>query len=118
MSILDDVLVNAKSAAEVVGKKAENIYDISRLKFTANGLNNEIGKKMQELGQLAYTDLKDNESAPQAVKEKIDEITGLYDELASVTRLISQTKNKQICAQCGRENLKESVYCNICGSKL
>ena len=45
MGILDDVMVNVKSAASTVSKKTNSIVDYSKLKFTASGLSNEIRKK-------------------------------------------------------------------------
>ena len=44
MGLLDDVMVNVKSAANSVGKKTNEIVDYSKLRFTASGLNNEIRK--------------------------------------------------------------------------
>ena len=51
MGLLDDVMVNVKSAANSVGKKTNEIVDYSKLRFTASGLNNEIRKKYQTLGE-------------------------------------------------------------------
>ena len=58
MGLLDDVMVNVKSAANSVGKKTNEIVDYSKLRFTASGLNNEIRKKYQTLGEEVYTSTK------------------------------------------------------------
>ena len=39
MGILDDVVINAKSAAEAVGKKAGQIVDVSKLRINVAELN-------------------------------------------------------------------------------
>ena len=39
MGILDDVVVNAKSAAEAVGKKAGQLVDVSKLRINLAELN-------------------------------------------------------------------------------
>ena len=44
MGILDDVVINAKTAAEAVGKKAGQIVDVSKLRFNVAELNAEIRK--------------------------------------------------------------------------
>ena len=55
MGILDDVVINAKPAAEAVGKKAGQIVDVSKLRFNVAELNAEM------LGE-GYTEL---ETAPE-----------------------------------------------------
>ena len=46
MGILDDVMINAKTAAEAVGKKAGQIVDVSKLRF------NVAEGKMAEIDEL------------------------------------------------------------------
>ena len=42
MGIFDDVVMNAKSAVNVVGKKAEQLVDLSKLKYAESGIHHEI----------------------------------------------------------------------------
>ena len=44
MSVFDDILTTAKNAADVVGKKAIQVKDISRLRLSIIELNKEIGR--------------------------------------------------------------------------
>lgn len=52
MGILDDVVINVKSAAEFVGNKAGQIVDISKLRINISELNNEITKKYTSLASI------------------------------------------------------------------
>ena len=45
MGILEDVVINAKSAANAVGKSATKLYDLSKLKVSAADLNGDINKR-------------------------------------------------------------------------
>lgn len=54
MGILDDVVINAKSAAEAVGKKAGQIVDVSKLRINVAELNAEISKRYEALGEYVY----------------------------------------------------------------
>ncbi len=54
MSVLDDMIVNAKSAADAVGKTASKLVDISKLRISAADLNAEINKKYEALGRAVY----------------------------------------------------------------
>ena len=51
MSILDDVLVNMKSAAEVAGQAANRLVDVSRLRMAAAEVRTELDKTYKKLGQ-------------------------------------------------------------------
>ena len=50
MGLFEDVVINAKSAANAVGKKAGQLVDVSKLKISAAELNNEINKKYEQGG--------------------------------------------------------------------
>ena len=54
MGIFDDVVVNAKSAAQTVGKMAGQFVDMSKLRINMAELNGEITKRYQELGRFIY----------------------------------------------------------------
>ena len=47
MGIFDDVVVNAKSAAQTVGKMAGQFVDMSKLRINMAELNGEITKRYQ-----------------------------------------------------------------------
>ncbi len=54
MSIFDDVVINAKSAAEAVGRKAGQLVDVSKLRIGAAEVNAELTKRYETLGQYVY----------------------------------------------------------------
>ena len=57
MGLLEDVVINAKSAVTVVSEKAGKIVDISKLRINAAELNNEINKRYESLGRVVYLSL-------------------------------------------------------------
>lgn len=73
MGIFDDVVVNAKSAAQTVGKMAGQFVDMSKLRINMSELNGEITKRYQELGRFIY-EAKKAGSADEA--ELADQIAG------------------------------------------
>ena len=54
MGILEDVLLNAKSAVDTVGKKAGKVIDVSKLTIASADLKTEISKKCEILGRVTY----------------------------------------------------------------
>lgn len=118
MGILDDAVVNAKAAATAVGKKAENIIDVSKLKLTETGIKNNVDKKMQALGCLVYKLEKEGALSSSAIAELYNEITELNEQLEATRSLIAKTKNKILCSSCGAEIDNDVAFCCRCGSKV
>lgn len=118
MGLLDDVMVNVKSAANSVGKKTNEIVDYSKLRFTASGLNNEIRKKYQTLGEEVYTSTKIGSEDTKSIELLIREIDELKAQLQSTKGQITYAKNKIICPVCKAELNKDSLFCNKCGAKI
>ena len=118
MGLLDDVMVNVKSAANSVGKKTNEIVDYSKLRFTASGLNNEIRKKYQTLGEEVYTSTKIGSEDTKSIELLIKEIDELKAQLQATKEQITYAKNKIICPVCKAELNKDSLFCNKCGSKI
>ena len=117
-SFFDDAVVNAKAAASAVSKKAVTFYDASRHKLSAAEIRGEINKKLKELGKIAYksevhgTDLF-------AEKEKlISDIKELIESLNVINGHIAAIKSQRKCPQCEARVPKNSIFCNICGTKL
>lgn len=118
MGMFDDVVVNAKAAANAFSKKAGNIYDISKLKFNANSIKGEINKKCQELGEMVYESKLKGGSSQQLIDAKIDEIKALKDDLTAINELLATAKNLMICPACSAVIAKDSVFCNKCGIRI
>ena len=77
MGILDDVVVNAKSAAEAVGKKAGQLVDVSKLRINVAELNAEISKRYEALGEYVY------ETCRETLAEDAEAVGKMAAETAS-----------------------------------
>lgn len=118
MSIFEDVLVNAKSAANVVGKKAGQLVDVSKLRISAADLNNELSKRFETLGRVVYNAQKNGTDASEAMQENMAAIEDLYEQLDAINQQLTALRNKSLCKQCGAENPQDALYCNYCGARL
>lgn len=118
MGLLEDVVINAKSAVTVVGKKASQIVDISKLRISAAELNNEINKRFESLGRVVYDAKKTDNSAEELISECVTAIDDLYEQLDAVNEQISAIRNRTVCKVCGEENPQGASYCCKCGTKL
>lgn len=118
MGLLEDVVVNAKSAVNVMGKTAGKIVDISKLRFSAAELNGEISKRYESLGRMVYDAQKTDNDATDLVRECVVAIDDLYEQLDAVNEQISAMRNRTVCKGCGAENPQSANYCSKCGKKL
>ena len=116
--LFDDVVVNAKAAATAVSKKANDVYDASKNKFTASEIRSDINKKLRELGVLTYKSQIHGLDLSEKISKTITEITDLRETLNVINQHIAETKNQKKCPHCQAKIPKNSLFCNICGEKL
>lgn len=118
MSIFDDVVVNARSAADVIGKKATKLADSTKLTILAADLKAEIAKKSEILGRVVYVSRVSGKSYEKSISELIETITDLKEQLEAVETQLADAKNRKKCPVCGMTNSRTAVFCNRCGEKI
>lgn len=118
MGILEDLLLNAKTAVDSVGKKAGKVIDISKLNLTAADIKSEISKKFEILGRIVFEQKTTNKNYDKSIEELVEKIKTLNEQLESINEAIENTKQKSKCSSCGTYNVKGAVFCNKCGEKL
>lgn len=117
-NFFDDVVVNVKAAATAVSKKANDVYGTSKQKISAAEMRSEINSKLRELGALTYKSVIHDIDVSEQSEQLISEIKELKDNLKVINEHIASAKNQKKCPQCGSVLAKNSIYCNICGTKL
>ena len=118
MGVFEDVVINAKTAATAVGKKAGQIVDLSKLRFNAAEINKEIEYNFEALGRLVYDAEKNGEDASALIGECVAEIDALFEQLDAIHGQIAVLKKRVKCKNCGYENSQGAIFCNRCGKKL
>ncbi len=118
MGILDDVVINAKSAAQTVGKMAGQFVDMSKLRINLSELNGEINRRYQELGQYIYESKKAGTTEEAELADKIAGIDDLYAQFATVSAQLAALQNKVTCPGCGKQMDLDATFCSHCGMKL
>ena len=94
MGIFDDVVVNAKSAAQTVGKMAGQFVDMSKLRINMSELNGEITKRYQELGRFIYEAKKAGSADEAELADQIAGIDDLYAQLSAVSAQYASMQHK------------------------
>ena len=116
--IFDDVVINAKAAAAVVTKKASTVYDTSKHKITAAEIRGEINKKLRDIGKFTYKKEVFGVDTSAEIAQAIAEVKELKENLEIINAHIDSVKNQKKCPNCEAKVPRNSVFCNICGSKL
>lgn len=118
MSMFDDMIVNARSAADAVGKKASKLVDLSKLRISAADINGEINKKFQSLGRSVYDAHKAGADPSETISSTSAEVNDLMEQLEAVNMQLAAAHAKIVCGYCGEENSQEAIYCSKCGHRL
>lgn len=118
MGLFDDVVLNAKTAAQNVGKIAGQFVDMSKMRIGLSEVNGEITKRFTELGQFVYEAKKAGDIDEAILNEKLAGIDDLYAQIATVTEQLNTMQNKITCPVCGAKVSQEAQYCSTCGTKI
>ena len=118
MGILDDVVINAKSAAEAVGKKAGQIVDVSKLRINVAEVNAEISKRYEALGEYVYENGREKLAEDAEAVGKMAEMDELVNQRNTLTKELVDKQNKVVCPGCGKQSPISAAYCSNCGTKL
>ena len=118
MGILDDVVINAKSAAEAVSRKAGQIVDVSKLRISAAEINAEIAKRYEVLGQYVYECSRSSLAADPEAVGQMTEIDDLKAQQAAIAKELGDKQNKVFCPICGKQSPITAAFCSSCGTKL
>jgi ribosomal protein L37AE/L43A len=118
MGVLDDVIVNAKSAADAVGKKASKLVDISKLRISEANIRNDLAKQYESLGREVYEAQKAGSDFSAAVSSGSAAIDSLKEQLNAICEQLAAAREKMVCPECGHENEQGAVFCSKCGHSL
>ena len=117
MEFFDQFSDTLISTGKMVGEKAKDIADVTKLSYQIRALEQEIHETYQELGKVLYEaneageELPDESDVFEVIREKKEEV----DELRAQIKII---KGVEICPFCGKEIVKNAAFCPHCGEKI
>jgi hypothetical protein len=118
VGVFEEAVINAKGAADYVGKKTGEFVELSKLRIAASEVEKKIDYEYLELGKMVYKAAKEHTDCTEYVGEKAAAIDALFVEHAELSHKISDLRNLKKCSQCAYENPQEADYCLKCGTKL
>lgn len=118
MEKFNDVFDKAKQAVDIACKKTGEIVNTEKKKFNIAAVKNERDKLYLKLGKTYFDFLGETEACNDAAKSIVAAIKNKTEEIERLEEEMYNSKEKVICKNCKKENLKGSAYCSKCGMKL
>lgn len=116
MSIIDKLSTSVSDTAKSLGKKSNDLMEISKLNISIRKREEEILRLFEELGQYAYGRLKRlSYISRNEVENMIKSIEKLEEEIKTLEKLILNIKKIKYCSNCEIEVEDDAKYCSLCG---
>lgn len=118
MGLFENAVNTAKSAARTVGKKAEEVLDLSRNRLSIAELENKLEASYAALGLLYYNYLENGTTDPGKEQELVREIDETNAAVRELRETINELRNRVTCPACAAANDPQAVFCSQCGARL
>lgn len=127
-----------KTIAETVVQETGEITRMGKLKLELLSLENERGRKLEEIGRTAYSLYKGGIQLPTELYEQFAALDSIENRIAEKNREIERLKSERAlekekdkakelaaetspmryCYQCGQELREGFNYCPRCGTRI
>ncbi|WP_026477140.1 zinc ribbon domain-containing protein [Alkaliphilus transvaalensis] len=119
MSFIDKLSSSVSDTAKSLGKKSNELMEISKLNVSIRKREEEILKLFEELGQYVYGRLKRlNYISKSEAEATIIAIEKLEEEIKTLEKLILNIKKIKYCSDCEIEADDDARYCPTCGKYI
>ena len=108
----------ASDAAYGVSKKAGELLAVAKLNIKIMELKGNVKTQMQELGELLYATHTGNPTDSEVLLAKLEEVDGLYAQIAELEEQIGKEASAPACGTCGAAVQEDALFCGECGEKL
>ena len=116
MSFIDKLSESITSGTEKVAKKAKEVSDVASLTAGMEKEKVSIEKLYRDIGKKMYEEHKD--VLTSALPEETAMVDGCYERIDVAAASIKEAKGIRTCPSCGKEIVRESAFCYVCGAKL
>ena len=108
----------AADAAYGVGKKAETLLSTAKLNIKIADLKSQINQQLKAVGEMIYGTHTGNPTESEILLNKLEEIDGLYAQIALLEEQLGRQPASAACPDCGASVREGDLFCRECGRKL
>ncbi|MDR1364320.1 MAG: hypothetical protein LBJ32_01650 [Oscillospiraceae bacterium] len=112
MGVFEDMYVKFRAVFEVVGDKASQIVDVSKLKIKIAECENQQKHEFEKLGRIIYRAKKNNILDNPEIESRITAIDELNNKINILKSEINDIKDRNVCDKNQNEN--KPCVCNHC----
>lgn len=119
MPKFEDLLNMAKDGMSAAEKKANELWDTTKLKMEISRLEKEISSTYEGLGRLVY-DAKtgSDEDTTELLDTCVQHIRELTEQAEKLQEKLAESKHAVRCKECGKMNEGDASFCKFCGKAL
>lgn len=114
----DKVGDTAADAAYGVGKKAEALLSTAKLNIRVADLKAQVNAQLKAVGEMIYATHTGSPTDSDILLAKLEEIDGLYAQIAELETIIGRRQSAAGCPNCGTVSQEGDLFCRCCGTKL
>lgn len=118
MDFLDNAIIKAKEAFDVVSKKTGEFVTVEKQKFDVQSIKSKLEKDYSKLGKYYYSKIRNLEDLADEEKIMVESIENKIAEIEKLNTEIELAKNKKLCPACKTAIPKDAAFCSSCGAKL
>lgn len=117
MDFLTDLGKKITETAKTVGKKSEDLVEITKLNLAIGSEEDKIKRLFSEIGSDLYKHYIDGESFGEYFDSKCGELKDMELNIAKIKDKIFQLKGSKVCKSCTELIDLEVKFCPNCGAK-
>jgi len=117
MELWDDISKKVGDAASAVGRGAEKLTDIAKLKYAIVTRQGKLEKTFESIGSLKYDECKNGADNSDVIAELVADADAINAELADLRERLGERTGTARCAKCGAKLAKDALFCPACGAK-
>ncbi len=118
MAIIDDIVRTTQKAGKVIADTATDVFDYTKASYNIASVENKLKEVLIEIGCYTVAMHKDGTQDEEKLGKLLEREKALSAQLAQLKSDRAEIKNEIVCPSCGKHNVKESAFCNACGTKL
>lgn len=104
-----------KTAREI-GERAEQIYEVQKLRNRISGEERMVDKILIDVGNLIYKRYESGEEMEPEITVLCEEVRQHIRKIREYKRQAAGMKGQKVCRSCGKAIDREVSYCPYCGT--